>query len=172
MSGSRRLSGVTVWGGGPVGWWLAASAWGLSVGQVVTEFGSGVNGHRRGLIRLLSDPAVSVLVVECRDRLFGFEYLSVALAACGRRVVVFDDVEATDGLVCDVAEVFTSLCAWLCGRWSVLRGAAKAVAVATGSGQRTPTSTPTTACGRAMAGKAGTVPPQGGTADHELTHAY
>lgn len=108
---------------------------GLAVNQVVTEVGSGMNGHRRRLTKVLSDPAVTVLVVEHRDRLtrFGFEHLAASLAACGRRIVVLDEAETTDDLVRDVTEVLTSLCARLYGRRSASRRAAKAVAVATGS---------------------------------------
>ncbi|MGN9807698.1 recombinase family protein [Micromonospora sp. L32] len=80
---------------------------GLSVDQVVTEVGSGMNGHRRKLTGLLSDPAVSVLVVEHRDWLIRF----------------------------DVTEVLTSLCARRYGRRSAARRAAMAVAVATASEQ-------------------------------------
>jgi putative resolvase len=110
---------------------------GLAVDQVVTEVGSGMNGHRRKLTRILSDPAVTVLVVEHRDRLtrFGFEYLAASLAACGRRVVVLDDAETNDDLVRDATEVLTSLCARLYGRRSAARRAARAVAVATGDDQ-------------------------------------
>jgi putative resolvase len=110
---------------------------GLSVDQVVTEIGSGMNGHRRKLTRILSDPAVSVLVVEHRDRLtrFGFEHLSASLSACGRRIVVLDEAETSDDLVRDVTEVLTSLCARLYGRRSASRRAAKAVAVATADAQ-------------------------------------
>jgi putative resolvase len=110
---------------------------GLAVDQVVTEVGSGMNGHRRKLTRILSDPAVTVLVVEHRDRLtrFGFEYLAASLAACGRRVVVLDDAETNDELVRDATEVLTSLCARLYGRRSAARRAARAVAVATGDDQ-------------------------------------
>jgi putative resolvase len=110
---------------------------GLAVDQVVTEVGSGMNGHRRKLTRILSDPAVTVLVVEHRDRLtrFGFEHLAASLAACGRRVVVLDDAETSDDLVRDVTEVLTSLCARLYGRRSAARRAASAVAVATGDDQ-------------------------------------
>jgi putative resolvase len=36
---------------------------GMSVDQVVAEVGSGMNGHRRKLTKVLSDPAVTVLVV-------------------------------------------------------------------------------------------------------------
>jgi putative resolvase len=107
---------------------------GLAVWQVVTGVGSGMNGHRRKLTRILSDPSVSVMVVEHRDRLtrFGFEHLSASLAACGRRIVVLDDAETADDLVRDVTEVLTSLCARRYGRRSAARRAARAVAVATG----------------------------------------
>ena len=109
-----------------------ATGRGLSVDQVVTEVGSGMNGHRRELTRVLSDPAVTVIVVEHRDRLtrFGFEHLCASLAAGGRRVVVLDEAETIDDLVRDVTEVLTSLCARLYGRRSAARRAAKAVAVA------------------------------------------
>ncbi|MGH3714210.1 MAG: IS607 family transposase [Micromonosporaceae bacterium] len=115
---------------------IGATGQGLAVGQVVSEIGSGMNGHRRELTRLLSDPAVSVIVVEHRDRLtrFGFEHLAASLAASGRRIVVLNDAETSDDLVRDVTEVLTSLCARLYGKRSASRRAARAVAVAT-SGQ-------------------------------------
>jgi len=111
-----------------------ATGQGLVVGRVVSEIGSGMNGHRRKLTKLLSDPAVTVIVVEHRDRLtrFGFEHLAASLAATGRRIVVLDDTETADDLVRDVTEVLTSLCARLYGRRSASRRAAKAVAIATG----------------------------------------
>jgi putative resolvase len=106
----------------------------LVVGRVVSEIGSGMNGHRRKLTKLLSDPAVTVIVVEHRDRLtrFGFEHLAASLAANGRRIVVLDDTETADDLVRDVTEVLTLLCARLYGRRSASRRAAKAVAIAIG----------------------------------------
>lgn len=75
-----------------------------------------------------------VIVVEHRDRLtwFGFEHVAASLSATGRRIVVLDGSETADGLVGDVTEVLTSLCAGLCGRRSASRRAAKAIAVATG----------------------------------------
>ena len=110
-----------------------ATGQGLAVGQVVSEIGSGMNGHRRKLTKLLSDPAATVIVVEHRDRLtrFGFEHLQASLAACGRRIVVLDDAQTADDLVRDVTEVLTSLCARLYGRRSASRRAAKAVAMVT-----------------------------------------
>ena len=106
---------------------------GLAVGQVVSEVGAGMNGPRRKLTRLLSDPGVTVIVVEHRDRLtrFGFEHLAASMAACGRRVVVLEDSETTSDLVRDVTEVLTWLCARLYGQRSAARRAARAVAAAT-----------------------------------------
>jgi putative resolvase len=110
-----------------------ATGRGLAVGQVVSEIGSGMNGHRRKLTKLLSDPVVTVIVVEHRDRLtrFGFEHLAASMAACGRRIVVLDEQETTSDVVRDVTEVLTSLCARLYGQRSASRRAARAVAVAT-----------------------------------------
>ena len=55
----------------------------------IKEIGSGLNGHRPALLRLLHNRAVSIIVVEHRERLtrFGFEYVEAALAATGRRLV-------------------------------------------------------------------------------------
>lgn len=90
----------------------------LRVVEVVKEIGSGLNGHRRGLMRLLRTPAVTTVVVEHRDRLmrFGFEYVEAALAAHGRTLVVIDTAEVTDDWVRDMTEVLTSMCAQLYGR--------------------------------------------------------
>lgn len=103
----------------------AATGMGLSVAEVVTEIGSGLNGKRPKLARLLGDPQVSVIVVEHRDRLarFGLEYLSAALGATGRRIVVIDDAELDDDLVRDMTEVLTWFCARLYGRRSAARRA-------------------------------------------------
>jgi putative resolvase len=41
----------------------------LTVTMAVTEIGSGLNGHRPKLMKLLADHAVIIIVVEHRDRL-------------------------------------------------------------------------------------------------------
>ncbi len=107
---------------------------GFAVADVVTEVGSGLNGRRRKLHRLLADPGVDTIVVEHRDRLarFGVEYLEAALSATGRRLVVLDPAETADDLVRDITEVLTSMCARLYGRRCARNRAARAVAVATG----------------------------------------
>ena len=117
----RQVSRLTGW----------ATANGFQVGQVVAEVGSGLNGKRPKLARV-SDPCVSVIVVEHRDRLarFGVEHLQAALAAQGRRIVVVDDGETTDDLVRDMIEVLTSMCARLYGRRGARNRALRAVTAA------------------------------------------
>jgi putative resolvase len=112
----------------------SATGLGLPVAEVVTEVGSGLNGRRRKLHRLLSDPRVSVIVVERRDRLarFGVEHLEAALSASGRRLVVLDAQESTDDLVGEVTEVLTWLCARLYGRRAAKNRAERAVRAAVG----------------------------------------
>ena len=110
----------------------AATGRGFSPTVVVSEIGSGLNGHRSKLLRLLDDPGVGTIVVEHRDRLarFGVEYLEAALAAQGRTLVVVDDIEVDDDLVRDMVEVLTSFCAQLYGRRSAKRRAEAAIAAA------------------------------------------
>ncbi|MDT3724768.1 IS607 family transposase [Streptomyces sp. DSM 41972] len=111
-----------------------ANGLGLAVAEVVTEVGSGVNGRRCKLHRVLSDPQAAVIVVEHRDRLarFGVEHLEAALSASGRRLVVLGPTGTADDLVRDITEVLTSMCARLYGRRAAKNRAARAVAVATG----------------------------------------
>lgn len=111
---------------------MAATGIGLTVAEVVSEIGSGLNGRRPKLARLLRDPQVTTIVVEHRDRLtrFGLEHLSAALEASGRRIVVIDDAEVDDDLVRDMTEVLTSFCARLYGRRSASRRAKAALRAA------------------------------------------
>ncbi|HUZ48730.1 MAG TPA: IS607 family transposase [Candidatus Dormibacteraeota bacterium] len=92
----------------------------LHVVEAVAEVGSGLNGKRRKLLRLLSDARISAIVVEHRDRFarFGSEYLEAALAASGRRLIVVDSGERNDDLVQDMIAILTSFCARLYGRRS------------------------------------------------------
>ena len=112
------------------------SAWaagqGIVVAEVVGEVGSGLNGRRPRLRRLLADPTVAVIVVEHRDRLapFGVEYLEAALGAQARRLLVLDPGETSDDLVSDMIEVLTSFCARLYGRRGARNRALRAVTCA------------------------------------------
>jgi len=102
---------------------------GLSVNKAVTEIGSGLNGHRPQLKKLLGDPSVGTIIVEHRDRLmrFGSEYVESALKAHGRQLIVIDQAELKDDLVADMTNVLTSFCARLYGRRSAARKAKKAI---------------------------------------------
>jgi putative resolvase len=98
----------------------------------VSEIGSGLNGRRTKVMKLLADPAVKTIVVEHRDRLarFGSEYIEAALSAAGRKLVVVDETEMKDDLVQDMVDVLTSFCARLYGRRAAKNRAAKAMAAA------------------------------------------
>ena len=92
----------------------------LHVVESVAEVGSGLNGKRRKLMRLLSDARIGAIVVEHRDRIarFGSEYLEAALSVSGRRLIVVDPSEMNDDLVQDMIAALTSFCARLYGRRS------------------------------------------------------
>jgi putative resolvase len=111
------------------GW---ATAQGVTVAEVVTEVGSGLNGRRPKLRRVLADPRAAMIAVEHRDRLgrFGVEHLEAALSAQGRRLVVVDPGETSDDLVRDMVEVLTSFCARLYGRRGARNRALRAVTCA------------------------------------------
>jgi putative resolvase len=105
---------------------------GISLHGPVTETGSGLNPNRPKLRPLLSDPHVTLLVVEHGDRLarFGVEHFEAALAAHGRSVLVLDNAEVADELVWDVTEVLTSMCVRLYGRRSASKRATAAMRAA------------------------------------------
>ncbi len=109
--------------------WAARA--GNPVVRVEVEVGSGMNGCRSKLRRLLADPRVTMVVVEHRDRLarMNAELVEAALSAHGRRLVVLDDGEGEvdDDLVRDMLEVLTSFCARLYGRRSARNRAQKAL---------------------------------------------
>ena len=100
--------------------------------EVVKEIGSGLNGNRRQLRRIVGDGTVGIIIVEHRERLcrFGFEYIEAALSARGARILIMEEEEIEDDLVRDATEVMTSLCARLYGRRSARRRAERAMVAA------------------------------------------
>ena len=109
------------------------TAWAAKTGQLVvrveSEVGSGMNGHRPKLRRLLTDPEVTTVVVEHRDRLarMNAELVEASLLAHGRRLVVLEEGEGADDLVRDMVEVLTRFCARLYGQRSARNRALKAL---------------------------------------------
>lgn len=118
----RQVARLTQW----------ATHAGVRVVRVETEIGSGMNGTRSKVRRLLADPAVTVVVVEHRERLarMNTELVEAALNAHGRRLVVLDAGEVDDDLVRDMVEVLTSFCARLYGKRSARNRALKAIGCA------------------------------------------
>jgi putative resolvase len=118
----RQVARLTAW----------ATGQGIAVAEVVTEVGSGLNGKRPKLKRLLADPQATVIMVEHRDRLarFGVEHLEAALSAQGRRLVVVDHGQPDDDLMRDMIEVLTGFCARLHGRRGARNRAMRAVSCA------------------------------------------
>lgn len=116
---ARQTGRLTTW---------AAQA-GHRVVRSEAEVGSGMDGSRTKVRRLLSDPEVTVVAVEHRDRLgrMNTELVEAALSASGRRLVVLDAGEVADDLVRDMTEVLTSFCARLYGRRSAKNRAKRAV---------------------------------------------
>lgn len=111
-------------------------AWAVMTGQpiiaAVSEVGSGMNGSRPKLQKLLQNPDVTTIVVEHRDR-FGrmnTELVEAALTASGRRLIIIDTTEIDDDLVRDMTEVLTSFCARLYGRRSAANRVAAALTAA------------------------------------------
>ncbi len=97
--------------------------------DAVKEVGSGLNGHRRNMLKLLGNPEVNAILVEHRERLmrFGFEYVEAALAAQGRRIIVVEPEEMSDDAVRDLHEVIVSMCARLYGKQSARNRAKRAL---------------------------------------------
>lgn len=110
--------------------WAAKT--GVPVVRVEAEIGSGMNGTRTKVRRVLGDPLVHTVVVEHRDRLgrMNTELVEAALSAHGRRLMVIDDAEMDDDLVRDMTEVLTIFCARLYGRRSGHNRALKALSCA------------------------------------------
>lgn len=97
--------------------------------EAVKEVGSGLDGRRKGMVRLLRDPKVSTILVEHRDRLmrFGFEYVEASLSAQGRNVLVIEPDDLKDDIVRDLHEVIVSMCARLYGKRAARNRAKKAI---------------------------------------------
>ena len=92
------------------------SAKGWVVSMVVEECGSGLNDSRAKLLKLITDPTVTRIVVEHKDRLtrFGFNYITTLWK--GEIVIINDVVEDEKDLMQDFVSLVTSFTARLYGR--------------------------------------------------------
>ncbi len=107
-----------------------ATQQGFQPDGAVKEIGSGWNGNRPRLRKLVADPTVKTILVERRERLcrFGFECIETALTGRVAGVMVMDEDDLDVDLVRDATEVMTSLCARWYGRCSARRRAERAMA--------------------------------------------
>jgi putative resolvase len=118
------------------------AAKGYCVAQVVKEIGSGVNDTRPKLLKLLTDPSITLIVVEHKERLtrFGFNYIERLLAMQDRRIEVINVAEnGKEDLIQDFVSSVTSFCARLYGQRRSKRKTERIVAELTSS---LPKSTP------------------------------
>jgi putative resolvase len=95
------------------------AAKGYQVSKVVKEIASGVNDSRPKLLALLEDQAMTLIVVEHKDRLtrFGFRYLDTLLQGQGRAIEVLNQAEnGTEDLLADLTSIIYSFCARLYGQ--------------------------------------------------------
>ena len=106
---------------------------GWQVAAEVTDIGSGLNGHRKGVLKLLTDRTATHIVVEHRDRLarFGAEMVAATLEATGRQLVVVNQSERKDDLVQDFVDVVTCLCSRIYGRRAAKNKAERALKATT-----------------------------------------
>jgi predicted site-specific integrase-resolvase len=92
---------------------------GYQIQQVVKEVGSGVNDRRPKFLKLLVDGAITVIVVEHKDRAtrFGFRYLETLLAQQGRRIEVVNLADnGKEDLIGDMVAIVYSFSARLYGQ--------------------------------------------------------
>ncbi|MHC1732942.1 MAG: IS607 family transposase [Bacteroidales bacterium] len=95
------------------------AAKGYQVAEVVKEIGSGVNDSRPKLIKIITNPDITLIVVEHKDRLtrFGFNYIEQLLAMQGRKIEVINLAEnGKEDLVQDFVSIVTSFCTRLYGQ--------------------------------------------------------
>ncbi len=97
------------------------AAKGYPLAAIIKEIGSGVNDSRPKLLRLITDPMITLIVVEHKDRLirWGFNYIEQLLTRSvqGRKIEVINLAEnGKEDLVQDFVSLVTSFCARLYGQ--------------------------------------------------------
>ncbi|MGD0883373.1 MAG: IS607 family transposase [Thermodesulfovibrionales bacterium] len=108
---------------------MGSGQYGHVIGHVVTEIGSGLNGHRPKPMKLLWNPQYTTLIAEHKEWLmrFGAEYVKSALAAQGRQLLVADPPERNSELGENMIAVLTSFYARPYGKRSTKKKAKRIV---------------------------------------------
>ena len=94
-----------------------AASRGYHVTKIVQEIGSSMNDTRPKLLKLLTDPQIGKIVVEHRDRLtrFGFVSIDQLFAMQGRSLEVMFPTETKHDLVDDFMAVMTAMASRIYG---------------------------------------------------------
>jgi predicted site-specific integrase-resolvase len=95
------------------------AAKGYKVSRIVAEVGSGINDARKQWLQLLQNKAVTLIVVEHKDRFtrFGFNAYKVLLNNEGRDIEVINDVtDEKEDILQDLVSIITSFCARIYGQ--------------------------------------------------------
>lgn len=95
-----------------------ANSNGISIDKCVEEIGSGFNENRKKLSNILSDPTITTIIVENRERLArsNFNLIKRTLNAQGRDIIVVDDNDVENDLVTETTEFMVSECGRLYGK--------------------------------------------------------
>src|SRR5256886_1618951 len=95
-----------------------AASRGYQVTKIVQEIASGMNDTRPQLLKLLTDPQMGKIVVEHRDRLtrFGFVSIEQLFQMQGRTIEVLFPTDTKHDLVDDFSAVITSMASRMYGR--------------------------------------------------------
>lgn len=112
------------------------SANGWVIKESIEEVGSGLNDERRKLLKLFSNPKITKVVVEHKDRLtrFGFNYLKNLWDV---EIVVINEVDSDEqDLMQDFVSLVTSFCARLYGRSRTKRSTEKLIKELTNDSNR------------------------------------
>ena len=111
------------------------AAKGYRVSKVISEVGSGVNDNRKQWLELLRNRAITLIVVEHRDRFtrFGFDAYRVLLNNEGRDIEVVNGAgNGKEALLEDLVSIITSFCARLYGQRRSRRKTEKIIKELTG----------------------------------------
>lgn len=95
-----------------------ANSNGISIDKCVEEIESGFNENRKKLSNILSDPTITTIIVEHRERLArsNFNLIKRTLNAQGRDIIVVNDNDVEDDLMTEITEFMVSECGRLYGK--------------------------------------------------------
>ena len=90
----------------------------IIVDKIYEEIGSGFNENRRKLSQILSDPTITTIIVEHKDRLArsNFNLLKKTLESQNREIIVIENDELDDDLVTEITEFMVSAAGRLYGK--------------------------------------------------------